>query len=94
MQFLADWWLDEGRIAAVETLRPIAEDLDCSLAQLAIAWAAANPHVSTVLTGASRVEQVHENMGALAVLEKLTPEVKGRIRELLVGFVGPVQRKS
>ena len=44
---------------------------DCTLAQLAIAWCAKNPHVSTVITGASRVEQVHENMGALDVLPQL-----------------------
>ena len=52
---------------------PIADDLDCTLSQLAIAWCAANPNVSTVITGASRVEQVHENMGAMAVVARLDP---------------------
>ena len=51
------------------------------LAQLALAWCAHNPHVSTVITGASRPEQVKENMKALAVLPKLTPEVIARIEK-------------
>ena len=63
----------------VGQLEAIAKDLDVSLAQLSIAWCAANPHVSTVITGASRVEQVHENLGALPVIERLTPEILARI---------------
>jgi aryl-alcohol dehydrogenase-like predicted oxidoreductase len=50
-----------------------------SLSQLSIAWCAANPLVSSVITGASRVEQVHENLGALDALERLTPDVLARI---------------
>ena len=57
----------------------MADELDCTLAQLAIAWCAKNPHVSTVITGASRVEQVTENLVALEVLPKLTDEVLARI---------------
>lgn len=77
-------WLRE-RIANAENLekvkrlQPIAADLGCTLAQLALAWCLKNPHVSTVITGASRVAQVHENMQALTVLPKLTPEVMARI---------------
>ena len=56
---------------------PIANELGCSLAQLAMAWCLKNPNVSTVITGASRAEQVHENMKALEVVPKLTPEVMG-----------------
>ncbi|MFP4153349.1 MAG: potassium channel beta subunit family protein [Alkalispirochaeta sp.] len=76
---------DEGRrrIETVENLRPVAEDLDASLAQLALAWALKNPNVSTVITGASKAEQVKENMKALDLVEKLTPEVMGRIEEVL-----------
>jgi voltage-dependent potassium channel beta subunit len=77
--WLKDRLVDEKANARVRSLVPIAEELDCSLAQLAVAWCAANPLVSTVITGASRVEQVHENMKALEVLPKLTPEVLGRI---------------
>ena len=74
---------DPDRNRRVGALLPIAEELDCSLSQLAIAWCAANPNVSSVITGASRVEQVEENMGAMAVLGKLTPEVLGRIDEAI-----------
>jgi aryl-alcohol dehydrogenase-like predicted oxidoreductase len=63
----------------VERLRPIADELGCSLAQLSIAWCAANPHVSTVITGASRASQVVENFEAIEVLDALTPEVLERI---------------
>jgi len=65
--------------ATVRALQPVADELDASLAQLAIAWCAVNPDVSTVLTGASRPEQVVENMGALAVLPRLDADVMARI---------------
>ena len=66
----------------MRNLRSIAEELDCTLAQLAIAWCASNPHVSSVITGASRVEQVRENMGALEVLEQLPPKILGRVEAI------------
>ncbi len=70
---------DEQTTRAVRTLVDIAGELECSPAQLAIAWCAKNPHVSTVITGASRPEQVHDNMGALDVLGQLDDEVMARI---------------
>ena len=57
----------------------VADDLGCTPAQLAIAWCAKNPKVSTVITGASRAEQVEENMGALDVIPRLTDEVMARL---------------
>jgi len=60
----------------------VARELDCTPAQLAIAWCAKNPHVSTVITGASRVEQVTENMQALDVLGRLDDEVCRRIERI------------
>ena len=81
--WLAERLTDPVRIQKVEGLRPIAAELDCSLAQLAIAWCAANPHVSTVITGASRASQVVENFAAIDVLPRLTPEVMGRIDQLI-----------
>jgi voltage-dependent potassium channel beta subunit len=75
---------DPARNEAVRGLRQVADELGCSLAQLAIAWCARNPRVSTVITGASRPEQVRENMGALAVLDRLDDEVCRRIDELTV----------
>lgn len=77
-------WVQEGvtdkeRLSKVAALQPIASDLDCTLAQLAIAWILKNPNVSTVITGASRVEQLTENMKAADVVSKLTPDVLARI---------------
>ena len=74
---------DPDRINKVKELAPIAAELGVSMAQMALAWCLKNPHVSTVITGASRVEQVLENMSALEVVEKLTPEVMTRIDEVL-----------
>jgi voltage-dependent potassium channel beta subunit len=67
----------------VRRLLEVATDLDCSLAQLAIAWCAKNPHVSSVITGASRPEQVRDNLGALAVLDRLDPDVMARIESAM-----------
>lgn len=78
-EWLRDALTNPKRNETVRTLSSMAERLDCSLSQLAIAWCAANPNVSTVITGASRVEQVHENLGAMAVLPKLTPDILGEI---------------
>jgi voltage-dependent potassium channel beta subunit len=74
---------DEKANAKVRNLLPVAEELDCTLAQLAIAWCAANPHVSTVITGASRPEQVTENMKALDVLPKLDADTLARIKAIV-----------
>jgi aryl-alcohol dehydrogenase-like predicted oxidoreductase len=79
MAFLRDGLTDAARNAAVAKLAPIAAELGGTLAQLAIAWVAKNPRVSTVITGASRVAQLQDNLGALALLDKLTPEVMARI---------------
>ena len=70
---------DEEANAKVRQLKEVADDLGVTLAQLSIAWCAANPDVSTVITGASRVEQVNDNMGALDALAKLTRDVKDRV---------------
>jgi aryl-alcohol dehydrogenase-like predicted oxidoreductase len=98
----------EGQQAArsVRALKPIAQSLDCSLAQLGLAWCLKNPHVSSVrspariqsslhisrvntvdcmqvITGASRVEQVHENVGALTLARKLNDDLLGQIDTIL-----------
>jgi voltage-dependent potassium channel beta subunit len=74
---------EPSRLEKVKELQPVAADLGCSMAQLALAWCVANPHVSTVITGASRASQVHENMKALEIVPKLTPDVMTRIDEIL-----------
>ena len=70
---------NEDSNAKVRKLKEVADELGCSLAQLAIAWCARNPNVSTVITGASRVDQVHENLKALDVLGQLDDDVMARI---------------
>jgi voltage-dependent potassium channel beta subunit len=78
-----EWLSDElskgSTLAKVERLRPIAAELGCTLAQMCLAWCAANPNVSSVITGASRPSQVAENFAAIDVLPLLTPEVLERI---------------
>ncbi|RMF82549.1 MAG: voltage-dependent potassium channel subunit beta [Planctomycetota bacterium] len=76
---------EEGRrrIEKVRKLMPIASELGCSMAQLALAWCLLNPNVSTVITGASKASQVTENMKALEVVANLTPDVVERIESVL-----------
>jgi voltage-dependent potassium channel beta subunit len=73
---------DPATNAAVRELKSVADELDCTLSQLAIAWCAHNPRVSTVITGASRVEQVRENLAAIDVLPLLTDDVVARMDAL------------
>lgn len=71
-----------AKITAVKKLAPIAIELDTSLPCLALAWCLKNPRVSSVILGASRPEQLRENFGALAVLDRLTPGVMARIEAI------------
>lgn len=75
--------LVQEKIEKVRQLTPIAEELGGSMAQLALAWCLRNPNVSTVITGASRPKQVGENMRALDLVAKLTPEVMERVEGIL-----------
>ncbi|MGH9137378.1 MAG: potassium channel beta subunit family protein [Acidimicrobiales bacterium] len=77
--WLAEQITDPAAVGKVEKLRPIADELGCTLAQLALAWCTKNPNVSTVITGASRASQVVENFEALDVIPQLTPDVLARI---------------
>lgn len=71
------------RISKVKKLAPVARELGCTLAQLALAWCLKNPHVSTVITGATRADQVRENMKALDVVGRLSEDVMERIDGIL-----------
>ena len=77
--FLREGLTDPAKNKAVAQLGSVAQELSCSLAQLSLAWCLTNPHVSTVITGATRVEQVKENMKALEVVPKLTPDVLSQV---------------
>ncbi len=79
MSFLVKKLTDGAKNDAVARLEPIASDLGGNVAQLAIAWANRNSRVSSVILGASRLAQLQDNLGALALTPKLTPEVLERI---------------
>jgi voltage-dependent potassium channel beta subunit len=81
----------EEKIDKVRRLTAIANELGCTMAQLALAWCLTNPNVSTAITGASRPEQVKENMKAMDVVDKLTPEVLERIEEIVDNKPEPEQ---
>jgi len=83
-EWLAERLTDATKLAAARRLAPIAKDLGCTMAQMALAWCLKNPNVSTVITGASRPAQVTENMQALAFVPRLTPDVLARIDTALV----------
>lgn len=79
LAFLRDGLTDPARNAAVGGFEAIAGELGGSVAQLAIAWALHHPRVSSVILGASRLSQLQDNLGALELLPRLTPEVLERI---------------
>ncbi|MEK9838473.1 MAG: aldo/keto reductase [Ilumatobacter sp.] len=83
-EWLRDRLTDADALGRVEALRPIAERLGCTMSQLAIAWCARHPMVSSVITGASRVEQVRENFESLQVMEALDDA----IAEEMVAAIG------
>jgi len=82
-EWLRERLTDPDANAKVRALGSLAEELSCSLSQLALAWCVKNPHVSTVITGASRPEQVEENLGALDVLGRLDEVTMSRIEEIM-----------
>ena len=82
MAFLEKSLTDPAKNAAVAQLEAVAAELGCNVAQLAIAWVAKNPRVSTVITGASKLSQLQDNLGAVNVIARLTPAVTAGIDEI------------
>ncbi len=82
LDWLQDQLTDAERLAKVSALKPLADQMGASLAQFSLAWCLQNPNVSTVLTGASRVEQVQENMKAIEFIDKFTPDVTTEINQI------------
>lgn len=70
------------RVAKMKLFETVAKDLGCSTSQLALAWCAKNPRVTSVITGATKMSQLEENLGALAVLERLDDETMARIEAI------------
>lgn len=73
-------WISDIKTAS--RLKPVADKLGISQSQLAVAWCLKNPNVSSVITGASKPEQIEQTVGALKILDKLTPEIMAEIDEI------------
>ncbi|MEI6947459.1 aldo/keto reductase [Paraflavisolibacter sp. H34] len=81
--WLKDQWMTQEKLDRVRNLTAFAGELGVSLATLAIAWTLKNPHVTTAILGATRKEQLEENLKTLEVLPLLTPEVLQKIEEIM-----------
>ena len=82
-EWLKESVTDQAKLAKVSQLQNVADDLGVPLAQMALAWILKNPNVSTVITGASKLQQVKENMKAMDVVRQLTPDVMERIQTIM-----------
>ena len=83
LEWLKDRMLSEDRLGKVRQLTELAGDLGTSMAKLALAWCVKNPNVSTVITGASKMHHLEENLDAIDVVEKIDDSVMARIEEIL-----------
>ncbi len=83
MQWMRERFTDQKVLEKIAALEPLAAEMGASLTQFALAWCLQNPHVTSVITGASRVEQVVENMQAIEFVDQFTPELMSQIDELL-----------
>lgn len=81
--WLVEKMTDQNAIGKVKKLGKVADDLGVTLAQMSIAWILKNPNVSTVITGASKIEQMRDNLKAMDLVEKLTPDVMEKIEEIV-----------
>lgn len=81
--WLKERWLQEAKLAKVKQLGVLADTLGVSLASLAIAWTIKNPHVTTAILGATKAEQLTENLKALDVVKLITDDVDAQIEAIL-----------
>lgn len=81
-EWLKDKTLADEKLQKVQAYQQVADELGCSMAALSIAWCVKNPNVSTAILGATKKEQLFENLKALEVLPKLTEEVMNRIDDI------------
>ncbi|WEK36735.1 MAG: aldo/keto reductase [Candidatus Pseudobacter hemicellulosilyticus] len=88
MDWLKERWLQDEKIQKARKLTELANELGVSLASLAIAWTIRNPNVTTAILGATKKEQLLENLKALEVIKILTPEVLDRIEKILLNKPG------
>lgn len=81
--WLKERWVQEAKIEKVKKLAVLAQEMGVSLAELAIAWTIKNPNVTTAILGATKKQQLEENLKALQVLPLLTPEIMEKIEQIL-----------
>jgi len=81
--WLKERWMQDDKLKKVKKLSDLAHKLEVSLASLAIAWTIKNPHVTTAILGATKKEQLHENLKALETLPRLTDDVMQKIEKIL-----------
>ncbi|MEC3435236.1 aldo/keto reductase, partial [Bacillus cereus] len=77
-------WMSDDVLTAIQEIKPIAQEINLTLSQLAVAWVLQNPAVSSAIIGASNPEQIRENVIASSV--KLQPEIMDQIDSVLKGF--------
>jgi aryl-alcohol dehydrogenase-like predicted oxidoreductase len=82
-KFFKNMVTDEVNLGKVRQLGKVADDLGVPLAQMALAWILKNPNVSTVIMGASKLEQLEQNMKSLDVLLKMTDDVMAKIKSVV-----------
>ncbi|MDJ0954910.1 MAG: aldo/keto reductase, partial [Acidimicrobiia bacterium] len=82
VEWLQEYLTDPEKLAKVDEFLAVADDVGCTPGQLALAWTASNPNVSSVIIGARRIDQLNENLGALDVMASLTDDHKSRIDEI------------
>lgn len=87
-EFLQQQLTDKERIGKVASLEPLAGDMGATMAQFSLAWCLQNPWVSSVITGASNVAQIGENMKALQFVEQFTPELMDEIAAIMADRAG------
>jgi aryl-alcohol dehydrogenase-like predicted oxidoreductase len=75
--------LEKEKIDKVKKLASVAKELNCTLAQMSIAWCALNPNVSTVILGATKKEQLNDNLKSLEIVSKLTPAIIDKIEKIM-----------
>ncbi len=81
--WLKERWVQEAKIEKVKKLAVLAQEMNVSLAEMAIAWTVKNPNVTTAILGATKKHQLEENLKALQVLPLLTPEIMEKIEAIL-----------
>jgi voltage-dependent potassium channel beta subunit len=81
--WLKDRWIQDDKLAKVKKLATLADELGVNLAALSIAWTIHNPNVTTAILGATKKEQLEQNLKALEVLPVLTNEVIQKIEDIL-----------